>query len=323
MAKNGKNKPAHSSSERDSGFAKLPSSVIELESGFVLGARLLSAPKRGLRRLALRGLDAGVIEPSPLQMNVAKPETLDKAIRAVSSAIGNGGGRTALLLPDAAVRVNILDFETLPPKKNEMESLLRWKIKDNLGFAAQEARISYQETHRAPGKIELLVIAVKNNVLAQYEGAIESTRGGPSVILPATAALLPLLPETEPGVQLLTHVCSGWVTHALVEGERLRSWRSRQLVQSSEIAEVVSEAARAQASARDRMGLEITRAWLCSRPLLGEGLRDSLQKTLGLAVEDLPLDRTFEAGLGAEEKPLYGLFAAPLAGMISNLGRVS
>ncbi|MGH9401227.1 MAG: hypothetical protein ACRD2P_03865 [Terriglobia bacterium] len=86
---------------------------------------------------------------------------------------------------------------------------------------------------------------------------------------------------------------------------------------------MVSEAARAAASARDRMGLEIARAWLCSRPLLGDGLRDALQKTLNAPVEDLPLDRTFEAGLRPEEKPLYGLFAAPLAGMILNSGKAS
>ncbi|MGH9352640.1 MAG: hypothetical protein ACRD2G_10845 [Terriglobia bacterium] len=323
MAKTGKEKPMHPSSERDGGFAKLPSSVIEIESGFVLGARLMSAPKRGLRRLAVTGLDAGVVEPSPSQMNVAKPEMLSQAIKVVSDAIGSGGGRTALLLPDAAVRVNILDFETLPSKKKEMEALVRWKIKDSLGFAVEEARISYQKARRAPGKIELLVIAVKKDVLAQYEAVIEDERGGPAVVLPATFTLLALLPETDPGVQLLIHVCSGWVTHALVEGERLRFWRSRQLAQNSGTTEVVSEAARAAASARDRMGLEIARAWLCSRPLLGDGLRDALQKTLNVAVEDLPLDRTFEAGLGAEEKPLYGLFAAPLAGMILNSGRAS
>lgn len=323
MAKNGKDKPIHPSSERDGGFARLPSSVVEIESGFVLGARLLGAPKSGLRRLAVTGLDAGVIEPSPSQMNVAKPEMLSRAIKMVSETIGNGGGRTALLLPDAAVRVNILEFETLPSKKNDLEALVHWKIKDSLGFAVEEALISYQETHRAPGKIELLVIAMKKDVLAQYEAVIESARGGPAVVLPATVTLLPLLPESDSGVQLLTHVCSGWVTHALVEGERLRFWRSRQLAQDSETTEVVSEAARAAASARDRMGLNIARAWLCSRPLLGEGLRDALQRTLGLAVEDLPLDRTFEAGLGPEEKPLYSLFAAPLAGMILNSGRAS
>ncbi|MGH9401226.1 MAG: hypothetical protein ACRD2P_03860, partial [Terriglobia bacterium] len=231
MAKNGKDKPTNLSSERGGSLAKLPSSVIEIESGFVLGARLAGAPKGGVRRLALTGLDAGVIEPSPSQVNVAKPEMLGQAIRTVSKSIGSGGGRTALLLPDAAVRVNILEFETIPSKRNDLEALLRWRIKDSLGFAVEEARISYQETRRAAGKIELLVVAVKKDVLAQYEALIEPVRGSPATVLPATIALLPLLPESDPGVQLLTHVCSGWVTHALVEGERLRFWRSRQLAQ--------------------------------------------------------------------------------------------
>lgn len=320
MAKNGKDNPAKPFLNQGGGFAKLPSSVIEIEPGFVLAARLLSAPKSGLKRLFIEKLDAGVVEPSPFQSNVAQAERLGRSIKAASDAAGNGGGRRALLLPDAAVRVNILDFETLPPKKQEMEALVRWKIKDSLGFPVEEARIAYQETHRAAGKIELLVMAIKTGVLMQYEAAMESARGEPSVVLPATAALLPLLPETEPGVQLLTHVCAGWVTHAVAQGKRLRFWRSRQLTPGSETAEVVSEAARAAASVRDRLGLDIARAWLCSRPPSGDHLRDTLHKTLGVTVEDLPLDETYEAGLRVAEKPLYRPFAAPLAGLIANSG---
>lgn len=320
MAKNGKEKSERPRFDKNDGFAKLPASVIEIEPGFVLAARLSGPPKRGVRRLAVESLDAGVVEPSPSQPNVGKAEMLGRAIKAASNAVGNGGGRTALLLPDAAVRVSILEFETLPPKKKEMEALVRWKIKDSLGFPVEEARMAYQATHRAPGSIELLAIAVKTAVLAQYEAAMESVRGGPSVVLPATAALLPLLPESEPGAQLLTHVCAGWVTHAVVEGSRLRFWRSRQLAQGPGMAEVISEAARAAASARDRMGLEIARAWFCSRPPLGDGLRDALHKALGTAVEHLPLDENFEAGLRVAEKPLYGSFAAPLAGLIVNAG---
>ncbi|MGH9435161.1 MAG: hypothetical protein ACRD06_04075, partial [Terriglobia bacterium] len=280
----------------------------------------------GLRRLAASGVEAGIVEPSPLLPNVLQPQRLGDAIEAVSASLGNGGGRSGLILPDGAVRVNVLEFDTLPSKSKEVESLLRWRVKDSLGFPSEEATLSHQEIHRAEGKIELLVVAVRRQVMEQYEAALEAARGGPVFTQPATLALLPLLPETEPGGQLLTHVCSGWVTHALVQGSRLRFWRTRQLTgaESAEQAgEVVSEAARAAASARDRFGLQITKSWLCSRPLASRELKDALGGALGLPVEDLPLGNRLDAELMADERPLFSMFAAPLAGLIANGGRAS
>jgi hypothetical protein len=326
MSKSAKTQSGPLVSQKNGAFIRLPAAVIEIESGFVAGARLTGAPNFALRRLAVTALDSGIVEPSPSRLNVANPEMLGQAIRAVSKSIGNGGGRTGLLLPDASVRVSVVEFETLPSKPKELEALLRWRIKDSLGFPPDAARISFQEIYRGPGVIELLVVAAKEDVLAQYEGVIEPLRGGLVLVLPVTLALLPLVPGAEPGAQLLTHICSGWVTHALVEAQRLRFWRSRQLTSQdtdSETGEVISEAARAAASARDRLGLEIARIWLCSRPPLGEGMRDALRKALGAAVEDLPLDESLETGLGSEERPLFNLFAAPLTGVISNWGRAS
>ncbi len=308
------------------GFAKLPATVIEVESEFVLGARLTGSGKPAVRRLAVKALDRGVVDPSASQLNLAKPDALASALLSVSKSMGAGGGPTALLLPDAAVRVCLLEFETLPSKPKEREALLAWRIKDNLGFSPDEARLSYQEMHRAPGIVELLVLAIKKAVLAEYEKAIERARGSFAFVLPASLALLPLLSQTDATCQLLTHACSGCVTHALVDGERLRFWRTRQLTRAdgdSGTAEVVSEASRAAASVRDRFNLKIERAWCCSRPGGGADLIAALEAALGVPVNPLPLGTGVEAGLRPDEKPLFGLFGAPLAGMISNLGRSS
>ncbi|HEX5482353.1 MAG TPA: hypothetical protein VFZ08_06975, partial [Terriglobia bacterium] len=245
------------------------------------------------------------------------------SLAAAFKAIGNGGGRCGLLLPDLAMRVNVLNFETLPQKSKEREALIRWRIKESLGFAPEESRISWQVLHTQPGLIELLVVAAKNDVLAEYEAALDS-RSGISLILPVTCALLPLLPDTERGGQILTHVCSGGVTHAVVEGKRLRLWRSRRLAQpelDGGAAEVISEAARAAASARDRLKLQITKAWLCTRPLRGDEFRNALERELGLPVENLAWDGNLGNALDPGEKPLFHPFGAPVAGLIANSGR--
>lgn len=296
---------------------RLPASLIEVAPGFVLAARLQPGPDARLRRLAVKALDAGVIHPSPAQNNVSQAETLAAAVRNAAAGVGQGGGRAALLLPDGAVRVTVLDFETLPAKKKDWDELVRWKMKESLGFPASEARISYQETFRAQDKAEVLAIAIREDALAPYEAALEPVHGAPFLVWPATLALLPLLPISEAGAQLLTHICSGWVTHVLVENERIRFWRSREIAREA-ASEAAAEAARAAASARDRMGLTIAQAWFCARPLLADGTKEALSQALGMAVTELALNPALEAGLRPEEKPLYGMFAAPVAGMIMN-----
>ena len=69
------------------------------------------------------------------------------AIRqAIESALGSVGGRSRdviAILPDTSVRVVLLDFETLPPKRDEAEAVVRFRLKKSLPFDPDDARISY------------------------------------------------------------------------------------------------------------------------------------------------------------------------------------
>ncbi|MGH9356274.1 MAG: hypothetical protein ACRD10_09110, partial [Terriglobia bacterium] len=218
--------------------------------------------------------------------------------------------------------VRIVRFESLPEKTAELETLLRWRIRETLGFPAEQARLAYQVTQRKTDGTELMVVAVKEDVLAQYEAALDPhQRESASLILPVTVPLLALLPEQEARGQILTHVYSGCVTHAIVEGARLRFWRSRLLGQGETglVEEVLSEAARAVASARDRLGIEIGRAWGCIRATEGrETLSQSLSTVLGMKPQDLPISPGLDAQLSAEEKRLFRPFGAPLGAIVAS-----
>ncbi|MGH9327785.1 MAG: hypothetical protein ACRD2B_14040 [Terriglobia bacterium] len=304
----------------------LPRVVFEIEPDFVLAARLSHTSPAGVRRVAVESLSSGVLDPSPIQPNITKPDLLARALQAVTQTVRNGGGRLGLLLPDAVARVSVVSFGTLPAKSAELKALLNWRIKETLGFAPEDAQISWQTSHTEAGMVEFLLVAIKRNVLRQYEASLKALHAAPVLILPVTLALLALLPGDEPGVQLLTHAYSGWVTHVVVEGNRLRLWRNRPLsgpVGGAGTSEIISEAARAVNSTRDRLGLEITRGWCCVRPNIDDELVQELARTLGLPVENLSLRPDFGAALGSEEKILFAPFGAPLAGLIVNSGKAS
>lgn len=305
------------------GAREMPTVVYEVEPEFVAGARLSGSPA-GLRRMAMAEVIPGLVQPSATQMNISDAGELSRSLGKLRGTVGNGG-RWGLLIPDAVARVNLLRFETLPSKTAEVEALLRWRIRESLGFPPEQARLAYQTTQRGPGGVELLAVAVKDDVAAQYEAALEPhQRDSASLILPVTLPLLALLPEPEPAGQLLTHVYSGCVTHAVIEGDQLRFWRSRLLAQHEadlQVEEVLSEAARAVASARDRLGIQIGRAWRCVRTAASEALSQGLSRVLGMEAENLPLGDRLDALLSAEEKLLFRPFGAPLAAIVANAKR--
>src|SRR5208282_1943209 len=92
----------------------------------------------------------------------------------------------------------------------------------------EEARLTFQVVGNQPGALEVLGVAARGSVLAEYEAAMERLNGGPVLVLPASVALLPLLPEDDSG-QLLLHLCPGSLTAVVVASNRVRYWRTRPL----------------------------------------------------------------------------------------------
>lgn len=306
------------------GFA-LPTVVLEVEPDFVAAARLERSRRAGriVRRVGVRSLEASTLAAHPSRPNVVNPDDLRRTAGEVLAAVGNGSGRVGLVVPDRVVRAGTLSFETLPDNHHEAAALVRWRMRGNLPFDPEEARISFQLVSRETGHAEVFAIAARASVLAEYEAALESTNGGPMLTLPATAALLPLVPEKE-FPQLLIHACSGWVTTVVVEGKQVCSWRTRDVGQTAEenwAQEAAAETARAVASFRDRHHVEIARAWLCTRPPADGELVAHLARELACQIEMIAASRDLADTLSAEERSLYEHFGAPIAGLVANSGK--
>jgi len=297
----------------------MPSVVIDMQPGFVAGARL-DRKSRQVRRVAVRQLEAGALEPLASRPNLAKQEVVRRAIREVLETVGDGSGRLGILLPDPAVRVAILRFETLSAHREEAEALVRWKMGGLLPFPPEEARVSYQLLSKGERSVELLAMAVRNSVVAEYEAAFEDMSAGPALVLPATAALLPLLSAGDQGSQVLVHVCSGSVTTVVVVGDSISFWRNRLLerVTATEDAEVVSEFARVVAACRDHLKSEIEDLFIYVRPPASSSLDNEIGKVTGRRVQLLTSAVSHTEVLPPAEKKIVEGFGMTFAGLLEN-----
>ena len=93
------------------------------------------------------------------------------------------------MLPDAAVRVVLLDFETLPSKRDEAEGVVRFRLKKSLPFDVEKAKVSY---HVQPSNVGVRVIAAVAlaNVVEDYEAAFRQAGYQPGVVMPSMLAAL-------------------------------------------------------------------------------------------------------------------------------------
>ncbi len=297
----------------------LPKVVYEIQPGFAMAARL-DGRARQLRRLAVRQLEPHTIEPYAHRSNVSNAADLRAALQSLSQTVGNGGGSRGLLIPDGAARVAILDFETLPSHRKEAEALVLWKMRENLPAAPEEIRLSCQVLSNEPRRIQLLAVAVKTAVLAEYEQAMEPMNGGMALILPATMSLLPLVPEADGGV-LLLHVCAGWITAAVLQDNCIRGWRCSEVRAESHdsFAQAASlEAARVFESARDHMEVEIQKVLLLERPRATPGLENEIARVIAREVSPLAAQGTPAKALSESERTVFDNFGIVVAGLVQN-----
>jgi hypothetical protein len=322
MSWNGLKKLAGSANGGSTARFVLPRVIYEIEPGFVLAARV-DGRARQLRRLAVRELEPHTLEPFAHRSNIANADNLRVTLRGLSQTVGNGNGSSGLLIPDGAVRVAILDFETLPENRKDAESLVRWRMRENLPATPEEARLSYQVLKKESRRVELLVVAVRTVVLAEYEQILEPMNGRLSLVLPATMAVLPLLPAGRGAGELLLHVCAGWMTAVVLQENRARLWRSSELRFESPHdfdRAVAEEAARVSESARDHLQIETNRVWLAQRPLSAPGLEDEIRRTLAKEVVRLAPQGGMGSALSEAERPIFENFGASVAGLVCNAG---
>jgi len=303
----------------------LPGALFEVQPDFVMGARFGGKSNGNghsqLSRLAVEPLAPGALAASPAGPVVLNESAVVKALQDVVAAVGNGQPRAGLLVPDGAVRVGVFPFDELPSGKREAATLVGWRMRESLPYPPVEARISYQTTRPAGGGMEIAAVAARSSVMAEFEGLLDAINRSADMVLPASMALLPLLPELGESAHLLVHVYSSVATLMVAQGERLRFWRTTDLTGLAPDAvfeHVAAEAARALASSEDRLNVQLGPIRLCVRPPATEAWAERLATALRREVALLQPAPEIAALLGGADRTAFRSYGATMAGLAVN-----
>ena len=142
-------------------------------------------------------LTPGCVVPDLAENNLRQPNSVVKALRGALETIGARSRDVVVVLPDAAVRVVLLDFETLPSGQEEAEGVVRFRLRKSLPFDVDKAKVSYHAETAGSGVRVVAAVALKN-VVEDYEAAIREAGFSPGVVLPSMLAALGAAPADKP-----------------------------------------------------------------------------------------------------------------------------
>ncbi len=119
------------------------------------------------------------------------------AVRQALDAVSLRARDVTLVVPDAAVRVLLLEFDSLPAKPAEALPVVRFRLKKLLPFDADDAAVSYQVMATTRTGLQVVAVAMPAEVLAEYESVVREAGFEPGAVLPSTLAALAGLPDGE------------------------------------------------------------------------------------------------------------------------------
>jgi type IV pilus assembly protein PilM len=142
---------------------------------------------------------------------------LVSAVRTALEQVSLRGRDVTLVVPDAAARVLLLDFDELPAKAAEALPVVRFRLKKLLPFDADDAAVSYQVMSSTKGMVQVIAVAMPREVLAEYESVVREAGFEPGAVLPSTLAALAGLGEGDRPM-LVVNASREGVTTAIVRG---------------------------------------------------------------------------------------------------------
>ena len=186
-------------------------------------------------------LRVGVATPGLKAANLPDRATVSAAIRQALEQVtagrkGNRSRQVTVIVPDASVRVLLLDFDSLPAKAADVIPILRFRLKKLVPFEVEDAAVTYQVMQRSSQStgenlVRTAVAVMPSAIRTEYEDAVREAGFEPGAFLSSSLASLAALPHDR--ACLLVNRNANSVTTAIARESELLLFRTLDFAESS------------------------------------------------------------------------------------------
>ncbi len=230
-------------------------------------------------------LSPGVVVPDLTEANLKDRNAVYRALHDALDSVSGRSTDVVAVLPDASVRVVLLDFDTLPSKRDETESVVRFRLKKSLPFDVDKAKVSYHAQPAVSG-VRVVAAVALSSVIDEYESLLREAGYNPGVVLPSTLAALGAASGEQP--TLVVKVDARTTSIAILAQKQLLLFRT--LENSSGIAitgeKLAEEVYPSVVFFQDTYNLNIDQIFVSGLPEAREAA-PALQAQTGASVNDL------------------------------------
>jgi type IV pilus assembly protein PilM len=251
-----------------------PEHIFELSEGGIAFAR------RG--ETGFQAFEPGVLAVSPLADNILRADAVRSTLARIAPPNGAKRRPAALILPDNAVRVSLLDFDSFPSSPEEQLPLVRFRVKKTIPFDIDSAAVSYwtqPSVRSVTGKIgskrvDVVAVTVALEILARYEAVFRTEHLHPGEI--TTSGLCALNLYRESGVAVIAKLTGNMLTVMALADGRLKLFRCLTVEEGSD-QELLAVLHPTFAYIEDELGQKPEKLLLCGFDHQPEGLNLAME----------------------------------------------
>lgn len=275
--------------------AAKPKVACEIAADRVLAGRLTDAGG-GLEISAAHALAAGSVVPDLVENNLRLRSVVCEGIR---EALGTVAGRSKdviAIVPDAAVRVMLVEFDTLPSDQEEALGVVRFRLKKSLPFDVDKAKVSFH-AQKVNEEVRVVAAVGLTNVLEDYEAAFREAGYSPGVVLPSMLAALGATDGKQP--TLVVKVDAHTTSIAILNDEQLQLFRTLENTRGTAITgeQLAEEVYPSIVFFQDTYHLNIERIYVAGISEAG-GAAPALRAQTGADVQELVMSSQLGSSTG-------------------------
>ena len=263
-----------------------PRLACEIAADRVLAGRLADN-EEGLEACAGLELAAGSVVPDLLENNLRQPSAVRKGIEEVLGSVAGRSKDVITVVPDAAVRVMLVEFDTLPSDPEEALGVVRFRLKKSLPFDVEKAKVSFH-AQKVSDEVRVVAAVGLASVLEDYEAVFRDAGFSPGVVLPSMLAALGAADGRRP--TLVVKVDAHTTSIAILNENQLQLFRTLENPRGIAITgeQLAEEVYPSVVFFQDTYNLNIDRVYVAGLPESG-GAAPALKSQSGAVVEDLVL----------------------------------
>jgi type IV pilus assembly protein PilM len=221
------------------------------------------------------------------------------AVRTFSSAQAPRKRRDiALILPDNATRIAVLDFDNFPSDPKEQLALVRFRVKRSVPFDVESAAVSYFAQPTTDKKVDVVVVMAPLEIVARYESPFRTAGWNPGLVTTSCLAALEL--ASDHGLNVVAKLTGRTLTVLVRQKSVVKLVRCLELP-TAELDDVAAVLLPTFVYMEDNLGGRPERLILCGFGAHSGETQNHFQEELGVEVE------TMRSALGAPGENNAGL----------------